>query len=246
VTGRVELLGVEGLPEVRPGDDLADLISRHAALQAGDVLVVAQKVVSKSEGRTVDLRTVRAGDEAKEIAPRLVAQPDPRMVQVVLDESVRVLRSERALITETRHGFVAANSGVDHSNVPGDEKLTLLPKDPDASAARLRTRLSELTGVDVGVIVSDTFGRPWRLGIVNVALGVSGVPPLIDLRGQADDEGKRLTATVLAVADEIAASAGLVMGKTRRTPAVIVRGLDLEGDGAGRDLVRPADEDLFR
>jgi coenzyme F420-0:L-glutamate ligase / coenzyme F420-1:gamma-L-glutamate ligase len=242
----VELIGVEGLPEVRPGDDLAELISRHAALQAGDVLVVAQKVVSKSEGRTVDLRAVRAGDEAKEIAPRLVAQPDPRMVQVVLDESVRVLRAERALITETRHGFVAANSGVDHSNVPGDERVTLLPQDPDASARRLRARLGELTGVELGVIVSDTFGRPWRLGIVNVALGVAGVPSLLDLRGQADDEGKRLTATVLAVADEIAASAGLVMGKTRRTPAVIVRGLDLEGDGAGRDLVRPADEDLFR
>ena len=246
MTSRVELIAVEGLPEVRPGDDLAALIHQHAKFEAGDVLVVAQKVVSKSEGRTVDLHTVTASDTAKEIAPRLVAQPDPRMVQVVLDESVRVLRAERALIAETRHGFVAANAGVDHSNIPGDDTLTLLPEDPDASAGKLRSRLRELTGVDVGVIVSDTFGRPWRLGIVNVALGVSGVPPLLDLRGQVDDEGKRLTATVLAVADDVAAAAGLVMGKTRRTPAVIVRGLELEGSGSGRDLVRPAAEDLFR
>jgi coenzyme F420-0:L-glutamate ligase/coenzyme F420-1:gamma-L-glutamate ligase len=242
----VQLTGVEGLPEVRPGDDLAALIAAHATLERGDVLVIAQKVVSKSEGRLVDLKDVEAGEEAKRIAPHLVAKPDPRVVQVVLDESVRVLRAERALITETKHGFVAANSGVDHSNIPGDDTVAVLPADPDASARGIRARLRELTGVDVGVIVSDTFGRPWRLGIVNVALGVAGVRSLLDLRGQDDDAGKRLQATVLAVADEVAAAAGLVMGKTRRTPAVIVRGLDLEGDGAGRDLVRPADEDLFR
>src|ERR1700694_4248707 len=144
------------------------------------------------------------------------------MVQVVLDESVRVLRSERVLITETRHGFVCANGGVDHSNVPGTDEVTLLPEDPDASAQRLRNRLLELAGVEVGVIVSDTFGRPWRLGILNVALGVAGLPALIDLRGTLDDAGKDLHATVLAVADEVAAAAGLVMGKTTRTPAVIV------------------------
>jgi coenzyme F420-0:L-glutamate ligase/coenzyme F420-1:gamma-L-glutamate ligase len=243
---RLELIGVEGLPEVRPGDDLGELISSRATLETGDVLVVAQKVVSKSEGRLVNLRSVKAGEEAVRIASQLVASPDPRMVQVILDESVRVLRSERVLITETRHGFVCANGGVDHSNVPGDDELTLLPEDPDASANRLRGRLRELAGVDVGVIVSDTFGRPWRLGIVNVALGVAGLPALLDLRGSVDDAGKQLQATVLAPADELAAAAGLVMGKTNRAPVVIVRGLGLQGHGTGRDLVRPAAEDLFR
>jgi len=243
---RIELIGVEGLPEILAGDDLGDLISARAALAAGDVLVVAQKVVSKSEGRLVDLDTVTAGEEAVEIAARLIAAPDPRAVQVVLDESVRVVRSERVLITETRHGFICANGGVDHSNVGGRNLLSLLPEDPDASAERLRSRLQQLAGVDVGVIVSDTFGRPWRIGIVNVALGVAGLPATLDLRGTVDDAGESLHATVLAVADDIAAAAGIVMGKTARIPAVIVRGLHLEGASTGRDLIRPVAEDLFR
>lgn len=243
---RVELIGVEGLPEVRPGDDLAALICAHAALQVGDIVVVAQKVVSKSEGRLVDIGSVKASAEAVEIAGRLVANPDPRIVQVVLDESVRVLRSERVLITETRHGYVAANAGVDHSNIPGDNMLALLPLDPDDSAMRLREAIRELSRHEVGVIVSDTFGRPWRLGIVNVALGVAGLPAVLDLRGTVDDAGKPLHATVLAVADEIAAAAGVVMGKTERTPVVIVRGLDVHGEGRGRELIRPEAEDLFR
>jgi len=243
---RLELIAVEGLPEVSPGDDLGALISSKSDLKAGDILVVAQKVVSKSEGRMISLQTVTAGEEAVRIASNLIADPDPRMVQVVLDESVRVLRSHRVLITETPHGFVCANSGVDHSNIPGDDVLTLLPKDPDGSADRLRRSLRELAGVDVGVIISDTFGRPWRLGIVNVALGIAGLPALVDLRGTVDDTGKPLHATVLAVADDIAAAAGLVMGKTERTPAVIVRGLQVEGGGRGTDLIRPAAEDLFR
>jgi coenzyme F420-0:L-glutamate ligase/coenzyme F420-1:gamma-L-glutamate ligase len=243
---RLELIGVEGLPEVRPGDDLGEQIGSRSKFEPGDVIVVAQKVVSKAEGRIVSLQTVTAGSEAMRIAADLVAGPDARMVQVILDESVRILRSQRVLITETRHGFVCANGGVDHSNVPGTDEVTLLPEDPDASAERLRSRLRELTGVDVGVIVSDTFGRPWRLGIVNVALGVAGLPALLDLRGSLDDAGKPLHATVLAIADDVAAAAGIVMGKTARTPAVIVRGLRLEGSGNGRDLVRPAAEDLFR
>jgi coenzyme F420-0:L-glutamate ligase/coenzyme F420-1:gamma-L-glutamate ligase len=242
---RIELISVEGLPEVRPGDDLGRMIADHARLQARDVVVVAQKVVSKAEGRLVALASVAATEEAVRIASRLNAAPDPRMVQVVLDESVRVLRSERVLITETRHGYVCANSGVDHSNV-GEGMLTLLPVDPDASAERLRARLRDIVGVEVGVIISDTFGRPWRLGIVNVALGIAGVPGLVDLRGTLDDAGQPLHATVLAVADEIAAAAGLPMGKTGRTPAVIVRGLELSGGGTGHDLIRPAAEDLFR
>jgi len=243
---RLELIAVEGLPEVSPGDDLGALISSKSDLKDGDILVVAQKVVSKSEGRLISLQTVTAGAEAVRIASNLIADPDPRMVQVVLDESVRVLRSHRVLITETPHGFVCANSGVDHSNIPGDDVLTLLPKDPDGSADRLRRSLRELAGVDVGVIISDTFGRPWRLGIVNVALGIAGLPALVDLRGTVDDTGKPLHATVLAVADDIAAAAGLVMGKTERTPVVIVRGLQIEGGGRGTDLIRPAAEDLFR
>lgn len=243
---RFELIGVDGLPEIVAGDDLAQLIGSRITLLAGDIVVVAQKVISKAEGRVRNLADVIASDEAVRLAPHLVAQPDPRFVQVVLDESVRILRTQRVLITQTRHGYVCANSGVDHSNIPGSDVVTLLPLDPDASAERLRDRLGEITGVIAGVIVSDTFGRPWRLGIVNVALGVAGIPAVIDMRWGLDDAGRELHATVLAVADEVAAAAGLVMGKTRRTPVVVVRGLELEGNGSGRELIRPAAEDLFR
>jgi coenzyme F420-0:L-glutamate ligase/coenzyme F420-1:gamma-L-glutamate ligase len=244
---RVEVVGVEGLPEIHPGDDLAQLIAAGAALAAGDVLVVAQKVVSKAEGRMRDLADVIAGEEAVRLAAHLDSAPDPRLVQVILDESVRIVRSDRVLITETHHGYVCANGGVDHSNIPGHDVVTLLPDDPDASAEVLRARLHELSGAEVGVIVSDTFGRPWRLGIVNVALGVAGLPALMDLRGRRDDVGKQLHATVLAFADEVAAAAGLVMGKTNRTPVAIVRGLAIEGaPGRGRDVLRTVAEDLFR
>ena len=243
---RLELIAVDGLPEVEPGDDVAELIGAGIKLLSGDVIVVAQKIISKSEGRMRHLADVRASDEAVRLAAQLIAAPDPRLVQVVLDESVRVVRSERTLITETRQGYVCANGGVDHSNIPGSDVVTLLPDDPDASAERLRDRLRDMTGATVGVIVSDTFGRPWRMGIVNVALGVAGLPALMDLRGSRDDAGKELHATVLAIADEVAAAAGLVMGKTRRTPVVVVRGLELEGSGSGHDLIRPAAEDLFR
>jgi coenzyme F420-0:L-glutamate ligase / coenzyme F420-1:gamma-L-glutamate ligase len=242
----LELFAVEGLPEVHPGDDLGDLISSKAKLKTADVLVVAQKVVSKSEGKLRNLTTVEVSDEAKRIAAQLINLPDPRLVQVVLDESVRVIRSQRVLITETRHGFVCANSGVDQSNVGEPDIVTLLPDDPDASARRIRERIQDRAGVQVGVIVSDTFGRPWRLGIVNVALGVAGLPALIDLRGTPDDAGRDMHATVLAIADDLASAAGLVMRKTARAPVVVIRGLELEGDGQGRDLIRPAAEDVFR
>jgi coenzyme F420-0:L-glutamate ligase / coenzyme F420-1:gamma-L-glutamate ligase len=243
---RFDLFAVEGLPEVRPGDNLGDLVCSKSKLEPSDVLVVAQKIVSKAEGRLRELAAVEAGEEARRIAGQLIAQPDPRFVQVVLDESVRVLRSHRVLITETRHGFVCANSGVDQSNIAEPGVVTLLPEDPDASARRLRERIRELSGVDVGVIVSDTFGRPWRLGIVNVALGVAGLPALIDLRGTPDDAGREMHATVLAIADDLASAAGVVMRKTARAPVVVIRGLELAGDGSGRDLVRPAAEDVFR
>jgi coenzyme F420-0:L-glutamate ligase/coenzyme F420-1:gamma-L-glutamate ligase len=244
VTARLELFGVTGLPEVRPGDDLAHLIADAARLRDGDVVVVAQKVVSKAEGRVRELASVRPGPEAADHARRLEA--DPRFVQVVLDESVRIVRDERVLIVETRHGFVCANAGVDHSNVPGDV-VTLLPVDCDASAAGLRRRLGELTGRDVAVIVADTFGRAWRMGIANVALGVAGIPALLDYRGRRDDFGEEMRATVIAVADELAAAAELVMGKVERVPAAVVRGWRPEAPpGSGRDLVRPPELDLFR
>jgi coenzyme F420-0:L-glutamate ligase/coenzyme F420-1:gamma-L-glutamate ligase len=256
---RIELLGVGGLPEVRPGADLGRMIADAAQLRDGDVVVVAQKIVSKAEGRVRDLREVEPGPDAIEYGKRLGR--DPRLVQAVLDETVRILRDERVLIVETRHGFVCANAGIDHSNVEGQEMVTLLPEDCDRSAAQLRERLRELTGRDVAVIVSDTFGRAFRVGIANVALGVAGVPALLDYRGRPDDFGETLTVTVIAVADELASAAELVMGKTERVPVAVVRGwrpargpheirgfrgVGVAPAGTGRDLLRPPELDLFR
>jgi len=241
----IELHPVTGLPEVTPGDDLAGLLAERAELADGDILVVAQKVVSKAEGRLRDMREITPGSQALEIARQNGS--DARQVQAVIDESVRLVRTERVIIAETRHGFVCANAGVDHSNVPGGEILCLLPVDPDASAAALRERLRELTGRTVAVIVSDTFGRAWRVGIQNVALGVAGMPAVVDYRGRGDDFGRTLIGTVVAIADELAGAAELAMGKTDRVPAVVIRGYRAEGaPGTGRQLVRPPAEDLFR
>ncbi|HVC03094.1 MAG TPA: coenzyme F420-0:L-glutamate ligase [Candidatus Acidoferrales bacterium] len=243
----MELRGVEGLPEIRPGDDLAAFIAEAAApLLSGDVVVVAQKVVSKAEGRLRTLSDVVPSDRALELARSLDA--DARLVQVILDESTRIVRADRVLIVETHQGFVCANAGVDRSNVAGQDEVCLLPLDCDSSARVLRERISTLTGAHVGVVVSDTFGRAWRMGLVNVAIGVAGLPALIDYRGRPDDFGMPLRATVVAVADEIAAAAELLMGKTRRVPVVIVHGLDVfEGaSGTGQELVRPPELDLFR
>jgi coenzyme F420-0:L-glutamate ligase/coenzyme F420-1:gamma-L-glutamate ligase len=243
----LELRGIEGLPEIHPGDDLAALILRDAGtFHDGDVVVVAQKVVSKAEGRIRSLRDVTPTERAHALARALEA--DPRMVQVVLDESARVVRDDRVLIVETHQGFVCANAGVDRSNVDGEDDVCLLPIDCDASARGLQERIETLTGVRVGVIVSDTFGRAWRMGLVNVALGVAGIPAMLDYRGRPDDFGMPLQATVVAIADELAAAAELVMGKTRRVPVVVVHGLDeLDGAaGTGQELVRPPELDLFR
>jgi coenzyme F420-0:L-glutamate ligase/coenzyme F420-1:gamma-L-glutamate ligase len=241
----IEVVPIEGVPEVAAGDDLAALAADRFELRSGDVLVVAQKVVSKAEGRVRRLSEITPSPEAERIGGEIAH--DPRLVQAILDETVRVVRQERILIVETRHGFICANAGIDHSNVPGDDAVTLLPVDCDASAERIRARLRELTGLEVGVIVSDTFGRAWRVGIENVALGAAGVPVLVDYRGQLDDHGKELTVTVVAVADELAAAAELVMGKTARVPFVVIRGYRPEGPpGKGRDLVRPRELDLFR
>jgi coenzyme F420-0:L-glutamate ligase/coenzyme F420-1:gamma-L-glutamate ligase len=248
----LSLSPVEGLPEVGPGDDIAQLVidalrKRGQALEGGDILVVAQKIVSKSEGRLRDLATVEPSEDARGIAEGHGPDADPRLIQVILDETVRVVRSERVLIVETRHGYVCANAGVDHSNVPGLDMVTLLPLDPDSSAESLRARLRAIGRVEVGVIISDTFGRAWRMGIENVALGVAGLPAVIDYRGQLDDFDQELTATVVAVADELAAAAELVMGKTARIPAVVIRGYHPEAlPGLGKDLIRPAELDLFR
>jgi coenzyme F420-0:L-glutamate ligase / coenzyme F420-1:gamma-L-glutamate ligase len=244
----LEVLPVEGIPEIQPGDDLPELIVRVAGedLRAGDILVVTHKIVSKVEGRLVDLRAVEPSALAKGFAARY--ERDPRRIEVVLRESRRIVRMDRGLIiAETHHGFVCANAGVDVSNVPGDDMVCLLPVDPDASAAKLREALVTHTGSELAVIVSDSFGRPWREGITDVAIGVSGMDPLVDYRGRRDHHGHPLEASVLAVADELAAAAELVMGKTARIPVVIVRGYPYErGSGTGRDLLMPPERDLFR
>ena len=235
------------MPEVAAGDDLAALLAeaceRAGGTADGDVVVVAQKVVSKSEGRVVALDGVHASPRAVELA----ADDDPRHLEVVLRESVRVVRSRPPLvIAETHHGFVCASAGVDASNAPEAGTLVLLPEDPDASAARLRERLGVLTGRTVGLVLSDSFGRPWRQGTTDVAIGVSGLQPLLDLRGQRDAAGYELRGTTIAVADEIAGAAELVMGKTAGIPAAMVRGLSASGEGAARELVMPPERDLFR
>jgi coenzyme F420-0:L-glutamate ligase/coenzyme F420-1:gamma-L-glutamate ligase len=236
-----------GVPEVRSGDDLAALLAEGARRVGGlddqDVVVVAQKVVSKAEGRVVRLDDV----DPSPLAERIAAGRDARHVEVVLRETARVVRMRPPLvISETRQGFVCASAGVDSSNAPEPGCLVLLPLDPDASAARLRGRLREITGQTVAVVVSDSFGRAWRQGTTDVAVGVSGLAPLLDLDGERDPNGYELQATTIAIADEIAGAAELVMGKLARTPAAIVRGLELAGEGAARDLVMPPERDLFR
>ena len=242
----MRVLPVEGIPEVRPGDDLAALVAEAADVRADDIVVVTHKIVSKAEGRLVDLRTVEPSALAKAFAAR--HGKDPRQIEVVLRESRRIVRMDRGLIiSETHHGFVCANAGVDASNVPGDEVVCLLPVDPDASSARLRERLAQRAGSDLAVIVSDSFGRPWRDGITNVAIGVAGMRSLVDYRGETDPHGFPLEASVLAVADELAAAAELVMGKTAGIPIAIVRGYPFErAAGTGRALIMPPERDLFR
>ena len=246
--GTVSVIPLEGLPELRLDDDLGGLLHAAAAalggLADGDVVVVAQKAVSKVEGRTVRLADVEPSARALELAG---VDGDPRQVEVILRESREVVRSRPPLvIAETRHGFVCASAGVDASNAPDEGVVVLLPLDPDGSARRLRERLRDLTGADVGVIVSDSFGRAWRQGTTDVALGVAGITPLRDLRGTPDARGHELRTTQIAVADEIAGAAELVLGKARQVPAAIVRGVAVRGDGSAAELVMPRERDLFR
>ncbi|MGH7276307.1 MAG: coenzyme F420-0:L-glutamate ligase [Candidatus Rokuibacteriota bacterium] len=247
---RYEVIGVEGIPEVLPGADVARLIVEAARTQRtpiapGDLLVVSQKIVSKSEGRLLRLADVEPSAVATTMAAELGR--DPRLVEVILRESRRVVRMDRGvLVTETRHGWVCANAGVDQSNVDAD-MVALLPEDPDRSARGLRERVRALCGADVGVIVADTFGRPWREGLTNVAIGVAGVAPLRSYLGERDPAGRPLQATILALADELASAAEPVMGKLDRIPAAIVRGLAwTAGEEGSKPLLRDPARDLFR
>jgi coenzyme F420-0:L-glutamate ligase / coenzyme F420-1:gamma-L-glutamate ligase len=253
--GRIEAIALDGIPEIAPGDDLATLIGDAiertpgvTPLRADDVLVVTQKIVSKAEGAIVDLTTVEPRHDAVAFAERW--DRDPRQIEVVLREAQRVVRMEHGvLITETPHGFICANGGVDASNV-GPESgsiVTLLPSDPDASARAIREVVRDRFGVDVPVIVSDSFGRPWRWGITDVAIGVSGLIPIEDLRGQVDADGRVMRSTIRASADEIASAAELALGKVAGRPVAIVRGArPLLGEGSIRDGLMPAEFDLFR
>ena len=247
----IAIIPVPGVPQIRPGDDLPALLlaaidAAKVGLKDGDILVLCQKIVSKAEGAVVDLGTVTPSAFARQIAD--MWDKDPRMVEVVLNESSRIVRMKNGVvITESKHGWVCANSGVDASNTLADDVVILLPKDPDASARRLRLAIERERGISIGVIVTDTFGRPWRDGLVEFALGVSGLDPLDDQRGEEDLQGRELHHTVIAVADELAAAAGLLMEKSAAMPAVIVRGYRYTpADIGSESLKRPADADLFR
>jgi coenzyme F420-0:L-glutamate ligase/coenzyme F420-1:gamma-L-glutamate ligase len=249
VSSRIELIGLDGIGEIQPGDDLAAAIADAATdvhLSDADVVVVTQKIVSKSEGRLVDLATVEPSDFARDWAGRW--DKDPRQVEVVLRESASIVRMGPGglIISRTRHGLVCANAGVDVSNVGGGDVAALLPEDPDESARGIREGLRERTGAVPAVIISDSFGRPWRNGIVNVAIGSAGIQSLLDLRGEPDVAGRPMKATLIAVADELASAADLAGGKTDQRPVVVIRGYAWRPSGAGAsDLVMEAERDLF-
>jgi coenzyme F420-0:L-glutamate ligase/coenzyme F420-1:gamma-L-glutamate ligase len=251
MTSHLELIGLDGIDEVHPGDDVVGLVQHALALsnvqlQRGDIVIVTHKIVSKAEGRLVDLRTVEPSPFARQWAARY--GKDARQIEVVLHESTRVVKMDRGvIIAETRHGFVCANAGVDASNVAGADEVVLLPVDPDASAQRIREGLRAHTDLDVPVIISDSFGRAWRDGVVNIAIGVAGLAPVVDYRGQRDPYGYLMSASVMAVADELAAAAELVMGKVDQRPVAVVRGYPYTPDeGTAQRLVIPAERDMFR
>ena len=246
----VRIIPLSGLPEVHEGDDLAALITQAAdagpGIQSGDIVVVTQKIVSKAEGRVLSLTDVTPSPEAARIA--IETEKDPRLVELILRESNRIVRQRGpVLITETKHGFVCANAGIDASNVGPKGFVSLLPEDPDRSAVSIRAAIRERTGADVAVIITDTFGRPWREGHTNVAIGLAGMLPFADYVGRMDPHGYELRVSTLAVADELAAAAELVHGKLDRVPVAIIRGYAYpRGEGTARELVRDPEKDLFR
>ena len=251
MSSRLELIPLDGIREIQPGDDLVAAIIDAAAgtdlmLRDDDVLVVTQKIVSKAEGRLVDLDSVEPSALARDWAERW--GKDARQVELVLRESAAIVRMAPGglIISRTRHGFVCANAGVDVSNVGGGDVASLLPEDPDASARAIRDGLRDRTGAAPAVVVSDSFGRPWRNGIVNVAIGVAGIKPLLDLRGEPDAAGRPMQATIIAVADELASAADLAGGKVDQRPVVVVRGYEWRAsDGGASELVMEAERDLF-
>jgi coenzyme F420-0:L-glutamate ligase/coenzyme F420-1:gamma-L-glutamate ligase len=238
---RLEIVALSNLPEVRPGDDLASLIRPAADIDQSVIVAIAQKVVSKSEGAIVDLREIQPSALARSWAAEW--NKDARLIELILSQSRRIVKMDRGvIISETRHGFVCANAGVDQSNVPGDEFATILPIDPDASARRLHASLG--CGA---VVITDTFGRPWREGLVDVAIGVAGLDPLDDHRGRSDRDGRKLTSTIIAAADQLAAAAGLVMQKSAGCPVALIRGFEFQpAEGSARALIRKPEQDLFR
>jgi coenzyme F420-0:L-glutamate ligase/coenzyme F420-1:gamma-L-glutamate ligase len=239
----IQIIPVRGLPEIRQDDDLAAMLLEHTEVEDGDVVVVAQKVVSKMEGRVVRIDDFEPSDKARELAGD---ERDPREVEAILREAKQIIRERGPLvIAQTTHGFICASAGVDHSNAPEPGTLVLLPVDPDASARALRDRIQALTGRTVGVIVTDSFGRPFRQGTTDVAIGIAGVPAIVDLRGTKDRIGYELRASRVAIADEIASAADLARGKAEGVPVVIVRGLTLEGDGSAGEIVIEPELDLF-
>ncbi|HUO42538.1 MAG TPA: coenzyme F420-0:L-glutamate ligase [Methylomirabilota bacterium] len=247
----IQILGIVNMPLVKPGDNIADQIVKAAKaesieIQPNDIIVIAQKIVSKAEGNLIDLSTIHPSSLAETIAK--TSGKDPRHVEVILRESTSIVRMRGPhLIVETSHGFICANAGVDRSNVGKEDSVVLLPIDPDKSAKMIQHRITQLTGANVGIVISDTFGRAWRNGQVNVAIGVAGLSPIVDYRGTQDMFGNQLSVTQIAMADELASAAELVMRKSDRIPVAIVRGVDyVKQDGSIRLLIRPREEDLFR
>src|SRR5271154_1370582 len=247
----ITLTAIEGIPMIMAGDNLAELIAHAIArmdlkLRNGDILALCQKIVSKAEGRQVNLKDVEPSPLALQFAARW--DKDPRSVELVLRQTSRIVRMDNAvLIVETGPGWVCANAGIDESNSLEDDRAILLPEDPDASAARIRNELKRLTGAEIAVIITDTFGRPWRDGLTEVCLGIAGMDPMLDLRGTTDLGGRELHHTVIAIADDLACAAGLLMPKAGATPAVLIRGYQYKAvEGSAKALIRPAASDLFR
>jgi coenzyme F420-0:L-glutamate ligase / coenzyme F420-1:gamma-L-glutamate ligase len=247
----ISIIGVQGIPDIQKGDDLAQIIVERLRRQKEDIrdhdiLVISQKVVSKAEGQMIQLDDIRPSAFSRQIAKEL--QRDPRHVEIILNESKKIIRMKAGhLITETKHGFICANSGVDQSNIGKRNSVTLLPKKPDATADLIRKKIHQLTGKNVPIIITDTFGRAWRMGQVNFAIGISGIKPIHDYRGKTDMYRRVLHVTEIAVADELASAGELVMNKSDKIPVAIIRGYAYRfGKGSGKDLLRPEDKDLFR